>query len=193
MDRKAKRKISPGGAKELKAQVVSELREKFTRAKGVIFTDYSGVTVEEITQLRKTLRAASLEYKVVKNTMAERASEGTAVGAVKDSFTGPVGIAFGYDDPITLTKKVLEFAKTNKKFRIKGGVIEGEICRPEDIKVISELPSKKVLLGMFIGAMRGPLNKLAGALNATLLRFVYAMEALKTKKFGVISLQFGEK
>lgn len=148
----------------------------------MIFTDYTGLTVEEITQLRKTLRTASLEYRVVKNTLAKRASEGTPVGAVKDTLTGPVGIAFGYDDPVTLTKKVLEFGKTNKKLRIKGGVIEGGICKPEDIKAISELPSKKFLLSMFAGAMRGPLNKLAGALNATLLKFVYAMEALKNKR-----------
>jgi len=148
----------------------------------VVFTDYTGLTVEETSQLRKTLRMSSLEYRVVKNTLAKRALEGTPLNMVKDTFTGPVGIAFGYDDPVLLTKKVLEFVKTNKKFRIKGGVIEGGVCDPEGIKAISGLPSKKVLLSMFAQAMRGPLNKLAGTLNATLLRFMYAMKALETKK-----------
>lgn len=168
--------------KELKTRIVSELHDKFSKANGVVFTDYSGITVQEIFELRKILRIADLEYKVVKNTLAKKASEGTIVEAVKNTFTGPVGVVFGYKDPVLLTKKVLEFAKINNKLKVKGGVIEGRICNPEDIKAISQLPSKKVLLNMFIGAMRGPLNKFASALNGTLSKFVYVMEALKSKK-----------
>ncbi|MBI5049466.1 MAG: 50S ribosomal protein L10 [Nitrospirae bacterium] len=166
----------------MKANVISELQDKFAKAKGVIFTDYKGLTVEEIFKLRRALRAGSFEYKVVKNTLAKRASEGTPVCAAKDTFTGPIGIAIGYEDPVLLAKKVLEFVKTNEKLKIKGGVIEGKICRAEDIKAVSELPSKNTLLAMFIGAMQSPLNKLACALNATLTNFAYAMEALKNKK-----------
>lgn len=121
----------------------------------------------------------------MKNTLAKRASEGTSVYVAKDTFTGPIGIAFSYDDPVLLAKKVLEFVKTNEKLKIKGGVIEGKFCKAEDIKTVSELPSKKTLLTMFIGAMQSPLNKLVGALSATLLKFVYAMEALKNKKLKV--------
>lgn len=168
--------------KELKTRIVSELHDKFSKANGVIFTDYSGTTVQEIFELRKTLRIADLEYKVVKNTLAKRASEGTMIEAVKNTFTGAVGVVFGYKDPVLLTKKVLEFAKINDKLKVKGGVIEGRVCNPEDIKAISQLPSKNVLLSMFIGAMQLPLSKLLTALNATITRFAYGLETLKRKR-----------
>ncbi|OGP65484.1 MAG: 50S ribosomal protein L10 [Deltaproteobacteria bacterium RBG_16_42_7] len=168
--------------KEKKKQVVTELHDKFARATGIIFTDFKGLTVEEISQLRRQLRGSSLEYKVVKNTLAKKASDGTIMEVVKDAFTGPVGIAIGYDEPVSLTKRVLEFIKSNEKLKLKGGIIEGKTCKIEDIKAISELPSKEVLLAMLIGAMQSPLNKLATALNATVTHFAYAMEALKNKK-----------
>ncbi len=162
--------------------MVTELHDKFERATGLIFTDYKGLTVEEIYQLRRQLRGASLEYKVVKNTLAKRASDGTPVEVVKEAFTGPVGIAIGYDEPVSLAKKVLEFVKSNEKLKIKGGIIEGKSCKVEDIKAISELPSREVLLATLIGAMQSPLSKLAAALNATVTQFAYAMEALKNKR-----------
>lgn len=168
--------------KEEKTRIVSEFQDKFAKATGVIFTDYKGLTVQEISEFRKQLREASLEYKVVKNTLAKRASEGTPVEAVKNTFRGPVGVAISYKDPALLAKKVLEFVKANEKLKIKGGIIEGKACGAEEIKAISELPSRETLLAMFIGAMQSPLSKLAAALNATLVQFVYVMESLKKTK-----------
>ncbi len=162
--------------------MISDLHGKFEKATGVIFTDYKGLTVQEISNLRNALRTASIDYTVVKNTLARRASEGTPVDIAKDNLTGPVGIAFGYHDAVLLAKKVLEFAKTNEKLKIKGGVIEGKACNAAEIKTVSGLPSRETLLSMFIGAMQSPLNKLGGALSATLTKFAYAIEALKTKK-----------
>jgi len=118
----------------------------------------------------------------VKNTLAKKASDGTRMEVMKDAFTGPVGIAVGYDEPVSLTKRVLEFVKSNEKLKIKGGIIEGKACKIEDIKAISELPSRETLLSMLIGTMQSPLSKLASALNATVVQFAYAMEALKNKK-----------
>jgi ribosomal protein L10 len=138
--------------------------------------------VEEITGLRNSLRESDIEYRVVKNTLAKRAAEGTRVEAAKDVFEGPVAIAVGYDDPVLVVKRILEFSKKNDKLQIKGGVIEGGVCDPEQIKKIAGLPSREVQLSMLIGAMQSPLRNLAGALNATLSKFVFAMEALKTKK-----------
>jgi ribosomal protein L10 len=135
-----------------------------------------------MSQLRAQLRSASLEYKVVKNTLAKRASVGTPVEKEKETFIGPVGIAISYDEPVSLAKKVLEFAKSNEKLRIKGGIIEGKVCKIDEIKALSELPSRDALLSMFIGALQSPLHQLAWALNATISRFIYAMEALKQKR-----------
>jgi large subunit ribosomal protein L10 len=143
--------------KEKKSIVVTELQGKFEQAKGVVFTDYRGLNVEEITGLRNSLRAAALEYRVVKNTLAKRAAEGTPIDDAKDVFSGPVGIAIGYDDPVLLVKKVLEFSKSNVKLDIKGGVIEGGVCSPEQIKTISELPPREIQLSMLVGAMQSPL------------------------------------
>lgn len=168
--------------KEEKTSIVSDLQGKFQKAKGVVFTDYRGLNVEEITGLRNKLREVDLEYRVIKNTLAKRASEGTPIEVAKEIFSGPMGIAVGYDDPVLLAKKVLEFSKKNDKLEIKGGIIEGDLCTPAQIKTISELPSMEVQLAMLVGAMQSPLSKLAYALNATLSGFIYAMEALKKNR-----------
>ncbi len=162
--------------------MVSELREKFERAKGVIFTEYRGLTVKEISELRNSLRGSDLEYRVVKNTLAKRAAEGTPVNNAKELFSGPIGLAMGYNDPVLLAKKIIEFSKANEKLQIKGGVIEGGLYGPEQVKTISELPTREALLSMFVGVMQSPLNKLAVLLNTTVARFIYAMNALKQQK-----------
>jgi ribosomal protein L10 len=125
-----------------------------------------------------------LEYRVVKNTLAMRALEGTPLETAKEYLTGPVGVAISYEDPALLAKKVLSYVKKNEKLEIKGGVIEGKLCSFVDIKTISELPSRDILLATFIGAMQSPLSKLASALNATMAQFVYAMGALRNKREG---------
>jgi large subunit ribosomal protein L10 len=116
--------------KEEKVRVVAELQDKFDKAKGVVFTDYRGLNVEEISGLRNSLRSSAIEYKVVKNTLAKRAAEGTQLDSARDIISGPIGIAVGYDDPVLVVKKVLEFNKSNEKLEIKGGVIEGNTCTP---------------------------------------------------------------
>lgn len=168
--------------KEEKTRIVSELQEKFAKATGIVFTNYRGLNVEELTVLRNSLRAAAVEYKVAKNTLIKIAAKGTPVDAAKDIFSGPIGIAIGYDDPVLIVKKVLAFSKDNEKLEIKGGVVEGGVCTPVQLKAISELPPREVQLAMLVGAMQSPLSKMAGLLNSTLTQFMYAMEALKNKK-----------
>jgi large subunit ribosomal protein L10 len=140
------------------------------------------MTVAELTSLRGILRGASLEYSVVKNTLARIASQDTAMSVVAESLKGPVGIAIGYDDPVMVLKKVLEFKKTNDKLQVKGAVVEGKFCGPDEVKEIAALPSREVLLSMLAGAFQAPLSTLAGALNATVTSFAYAMESLKSTK-----------
>ena len=141
--------------KEEKTRTVSELQAKFEKAKGVVFTDYRGLDVEEMTALRNSLRSSAIEYKVVKNTLAKRAAEGTSVDPAKDIFTGPIGVAVGYDDPALLVKKVLEYSKSNEKLEVKGGVIEGGVCSADQLKAISKLPSREVLLSMLAMVLTG--------------------------------------
>jgi large subunit ribosomal protein L10 len=168
--------------REEKVRLVEELHSKFERAKGIVFTDYRGLNVAEMNSLRNSLREASLEYRVVKNTLARRAAEGTQVEIAKDIFSGPIGIAVGYDDPVVLVKKVLDFSKENDKFEVKAGVIEGSLCTPEQLKTISQLPPREVQLAMLASAMKSPITRLACALHATISRFAYALEALRRKR-----------
>ena len=93
-----------------------------------------------------------------------------------------MGLAIGYDDPVLLAKKILEFVKSNEKLKVTGGIIEGTVCNVKELKTISELPPREVQLSMLASAMQAPLYKLANALNATLLRFAYAIEALKRNR-----------
>ncbi len=160
------------------------MSERFSKSKAVILTEYKGLTVAEISELRRLLKEVGAEYKVYKNTLSAIASKGTPVEQAAEMFVGPTGIAFGFEDPVAAAKRVLDYANKNEKLKVKSGVFEGRVCSAEDIKAISTLPPRNVLLGMLAGAMSAPASKLVGALNATLTRFIYAMEALKAKKGG---------
>ncbi len=168
--------------KEEKGQVIEELKEKFSEAKAVILTDYKGMTVAELSDLRRLLRGGGIDYRVVKNTLARLASEDTPISAAKDVFKGPVGIALGYQDPVMTAKKVLEFSRKNEKLKLSGGVIEGKLYTANEVKTIADLPPREALLSMLAGAFQAPLSKMAAALSATVSSFAYAMNALKTKR-----------
>jgi len=168
--------------KDEKGQLIAELKDKFSRAKAMVFTDYKGMTVAELTELRGLLRKSSLDYSVVKNTLAKIAAGNTDFSVATDVFKGPVGIAIGYDDPVLVVRKVVEFAKKNEKLQIKGAVVEGKLCEQKEVKEIAELPSREVLLSMLAGAFQAPASKMAGALQATVASLAYALEAVKEKK-----------
>lgn len=168
--------------KEEKGQVIEELREKFSEAKALILTDYKGMTVAELADLRRLLRGGGVDYRVVKNTLARVASQDTPISVAKDAFKGPVAVAIGYKDPVMTAKKVIEFSKKNEKLKLSGGVIEGKLYTANEVKAIAELPAREVLLSMLAGAFQAPLSKMAAALSATVSSFAYAMSALKDKR-----------
>ncbi len=168
--------------KEEKGQAIEELKKRFSEAKAVIFTDYKGMTVAELSDLRRLLRAGGVEYSVVKNTLARIASQDTPMSVAKTAFKGPVAVAIGYKDPVMTAKKVIEFSKKNEKLKLSGGVIEGKLYSVAEVKAIADLPPREVLLSMLAGAFQAPLSKMAAALSATVSSFAYAMGALKTKK-----------
>ncbi|HYA26619.1 MAG TPA: 50S ribosomal protein L10 [Thermodesulfovibrionales bacterium] len=168
--------------REEKGQAIEELKKKFSEAKAVILTDYKGMTVAELSELRRLLRGGGVEYQIVKNTLARVASQDTAISVARDAFKGPVGIAIGYGDSVMTAKKVLEFSKKNEKLKLSGGVIDGRLYGVSEVRAIAELPSREVLLSMAAGVFQAPLSKMAAALAATVSSFAYAMTALKNKK-----------
>lgn len=132
--------------------------------------------------LRKALKEVSCEYRVVKNTLARIAAKGTPVEAITDNFVGPIGVAFSYDDPVVLAKKVLDFEKDYEKFQLKMALIEGRPMDVARLKEVAKLPPKEVLQAMLAGAIAAPMTKMASLLHATVARLAYALHALKNQK-----------
>jgi large subunit ribosomal protein L10 len=148
----------------------------------VVFTDYKGMTVAEMTVLRTQLKQSDIDYQVVKNTLAKIAAKGTTVEIASDVFKGPMAVAIGYGDPVTVPKKVFGYSKGNEKLKVLNGLIDGRMYGGADLKKISELPSREVLLSQLAGCMSAPMSKLASALQATVSGLGYAMTQLKEKQ-----------
>ena len=165
-----------------KKQVVESLHDSFSRSKIVILTDYKGLDVEHINELRRKLREAEVEYKVVKNTLIIRASEDTDAALIKDYFKGPSALAFSYNDPVAPAKVLTEFAKENEKLEIKIGVMSGKAISLAEIKALSALPSREVLLGQLLSVMNGVPTSLVRALNDVPTRLLNVLQAVKDQK-----------
>jgi large subunit ribosomal protein L10 len=168
--------------REEKGEAIAELKKKFSAAKAVIFTDYKGMTVAELSELRRLLRSGGVEYRVVKNTLARIASQDTSASVGGNVFEGPIAVALGYDDPVGAAQKVVEFTRKSEKLKLRCGVIEGRFVDVEEVKAIAALPPKNVLLSMLAGAFQAPLSTLASAFSATVISFVHAMNGLKEKR-----------
>jgi len=169
---------------EEKRQIASELHEKFSTSKVVIVTDYKGLDVTTINSLRRKLRDAEVEYKVVKNTLLARASEETDAALIKEYFKGPSAIALSYDDPVAPAKVLADFAKEHKKLEIKAGVMGGKILDLAAIKALAELPSREVLLSQVLSAMNAVPTGFVRTLNAIPQQFLNLLLALKDQKEG---------
>ncbi|HHV73086.1 MAG TPA: 50S ribosomal protein L10 [Thermoanaerobacterium sp.] len=169
-------------AREAKEKVVSEFKDKLERAQSVIFTSYSGLTVEDDTALRRKFKEANAEYKVYKNTLMWRAAQELGYTDLKKYLEGPTSVSFGYDDPVTPAKILVEFLKNSKGLELKAGIVDGKIVGPDEIKALSELPSKEELIAKALGSMKAPINNLVYVLSGTLRSLVIALNAVKEKK-----------
>jgi len=171
--------------KEAKATAIAELAEMFGRAKVAILTESAGLPVNQVTALRRQLRAAKAEYRVVKNTLAARASNETTLAGLKAHFKGPLGIVIGYDDPALPTKILRDFITTEKreeKMRMMVGVLEGKVVQAADLVAVAKLPKKEILIAMMLSAMQGPTRGLVYALSGLLSKFVRVISAIQDKK-----------
>lgn len=167
---------------EDKKQVVENLKEKFATTKVVIVTDYKGLNVAQMTELRRKLSEANVEYKVVKNTLLKRASEGTDAMLLADVFKGPSGIALSFDDPVAPAKVLTQFAKDNAKLEIKAGVMDGKMMDLDAITALSKLPSREELLAQVLSAMNAVPAGFVRALADVPRRMVNVLNAIKDQK-----------
>jgi len=168
--------------KDQKQELVNELHGKFEMAKAAILTEYKGLTVAEITDLRNELRKNQLEYRVVKNTLAIRAAAGTDADKLKEHLQGPTGLDLGFGDPVSPSKAIIEYAKKNAKLKVKIGLIEGQLANESQLKAIASLPTREELLSRMAAGFQAPASQMARLLNATVARLGYALTALKEKK-----------
>ena len=150
---------------ELKQPIVQESSETIKGAQSVVVVDYRGLTVAEDTQLRKQLRDAGVSYKVYKNTLVNRAIEGTEFESLRDVLEGPSAFAVSAEDATAPARILAEFAKKAPKLEIKAGIVEGTFYDAEGMKAISAIPSREVLLSRLLGSMQSPIANLARVLN----------------------------
>ena len=151
---------------ETKSVQVQEIAAKFEAAASVVVVDYRGLTVAQVTELRKQLREAGVEFKVYKNTLTRRASEIAGVEGINEFLTGPNAVAFSNEDVVAPAKIINEFAKKNEALEIKAGIIEGTIASVEDVKALAELPSREGLLSMLLSVLQAPVRNFALATKA---------------------------
>lgn len=151
---------------EQKKQVVDEIAEKLQESNSIVVVDYRGLNVAEVTELRKQLREAGIEFKVYKNTLTRRAVEKLELTDLNDALVGPNAIAFGGEDVVAPAKILNNFAKEHEALEIKAGVIEGNVASVEEIKALAELPSREGLLSMLLSVLQAPIRNLALATKA---------------------------
>ncbi|MCX5781079.1 MAG: 50S ribosomal protein L10 [Firmicutes bacterium] len=167
---------------EEKEQVVQEIKQKLEAATLVICTDYRGINVEQVTELRNKLRLPGVEYRVLKNTMFRFALQQAGYENLATQISGPNAVIFSQEDPIGPAKIIFDFAKTNKQLEIKLGILDGQMISPEDIKNLAQLPSREALLAHVVGTMQAPISAFVRVLNANLTGLVRALDGIREQK-----------
>lgn len=165
-----------------KERVVEALHEKFVRARAILLTDFRGLNMSAMSDLRRELRKASIEYRVVKNTLMAKAADGTDMSLLKEHFVGPCGVALSYEDSVVPAKILVKFSETHSALEVKVGVVEGQVVDLAGIKRLSELPSREVLLAQLLSVMNGPVTGLVTVLSGVLRNFMGVIEAIKRQK-----------
>ena len=165
-----------------KAAVVADLSGKFDKAKIAIVSDYRGLTVSSFEQLRRELKKNDAEIRVAKNTLLRKAIQGTPFEVMNDHLEGTTAITVSYADPVAPAKILTEFAKDHPELQIRSGVLDGKALSVEDLKALSTLPSREVLLSQVLAVMQAVPTSFVRVLNAIPCSFLYALQALKEKK-----------
>ena len=160
-----------------KMQSVERLRERLGTAKTAVLTEYRGLTVRQLSDLRKQLKAAASEYKVVKNRLARLAVKELALDPLATHFKGPTGLVFTAKDPVPMAKALQTFVRANPALTIKVGLVEGKVVQPAELKALADLPSKEALRSQLVGALQGPLSQLVSLLAAPQRELVQVLEA----------------
>ena len=158
-----------------KVETVEKLKRRVDGATTLVLTEYRGLTVQQLNELRKQLRAVSAEYTVIKNRLARLAGADTGLSTLERHLKGPTGLVISTKDPVAVAKALTTFARTNQALAIKAGYVEGQVLPAPELRALSELPSKDVLRGQIVAAIQGPLAQLVGLLSAPQREIAYVL------------------
>jgi large subunit ribosomal protein L10 len=168
--------------KQWKKDAVAEVQKKVQGAKSVILADFCGLTVEEMTELRRRLRREEVEFRVIKNRLIKRALAEAGGENLDEHLIGPTALAFGYSDPVIAAKVLYDYRKENAKLGIKAGLLEGKKVSVEEIEALAQVPPREELFGRLLGSVQRPAQSLVYGIKATVSQLVYALHALSEQK-----------
>ncbi len=165
-----------------KASSITDLREKLAAARGAVLTDFRGMNVAELTELRALLRKSGTEFAVVKNSLAKIAIRDTPLAGLAPYFEGPTAVAIGRTDPVAPSKVFATWRKTRPTFTVKGGVVEGQVVGPAEVLALGDLPPREVLLARMAGVFQAPLQGLVNVLAAQVRALASVLDQVAKKK-----------
>ena len=160
---------------QAKAESIERFKARLAGTTAAVLTEYRGLTVRQLSELRKQLRAASAEYRVVKNRLARIALEGSPLASLRPHLTGPTAFVLGRQDAAAVARAVATFARANPAFQLRAAVIDGQLLEAAAIRTVAELPSRDTLRGQLVGAVQGPMAGLVGLLQAPQRQLVHVL------------------
>ena len=171
-------------SKGKKEEELNELKKDLSEARNLILAQFQGITVEQDTELRQKIRAASSKYRVVKNTLARIAAQGTPAEKLASTLKGPTSIAYNNSDPVALAKALTAYAKANPVFEFKAGLVEGRVINLDDLNAIAALPSKEDLIAKLLFLLNANAQRIAVAVNGVARNLAVVVgQAVEQKKF----------
>ena len=171
-------------ANSVKVEMVEELHDMFSRAKSAVVANYQGIDAEGITALRVHMRSRSVDFRVVKNTLALRAVKDTSLEVLGEDFKGPISILVGFEDAVAPAKALADFAKSDatKSPEVICGMVEGKKVSPGEVQALAELPSREELISQMLSVFQGPTTNFAGVFSSLLRKLVGTLDAVREKK-----------
>ena len=167
---------------QAKVEDVERLRARLSGVKTAVLTHYRGLTVQQLSDLRRQLKPAAAEYKVLKNRLAHLAIQGSPLDRLGPHLKGPTGLVISKQDPVALAKVLQAFVKTNPLLQIKLGYVDGRLLQAPELRAMAELPPREVLLGQLVGAFRAPVVRLVGTLDGMLRSLVSMLDQVRAKR-----------
>lgn len=167
--------------KAFKKNKIESIKEKLSKAQVAIVTEYRGLSVEEITDLRRKLQKEGGDYMVTKNTLAKIALKGTDYEVLTDTFKGPIALAFGFNDQVSPAKVLIASMKESKKGEIIAGGLDSKLLSADEVKALANLPSREELYAKMLGCINSPATGIANSMNAVITQLVRTLDAVKDK------------